>query len=814
MMFASLRIALVGPLPPPSGGMANQTRQLAERLAEGGAEVVMVPVNAAYRPSWVAKIKGVRAAFRLAAYVLRLWTVAAQVDLFHVMANSGWSWHLYAAPAIWIARMRGRAVIVNYRGGEADVFFKRQRWLVAPSLKRASTIIVPSAYLAEVFEKYGFSAQIVPNIIDLSRFSPAPQTAVPGPGPRILVARNLEAIYDNASALRAFAMVRRVHRGATLVIAGSGSALAALQQLAQQLGVAAAVQFTGRVENAAMAALYRASDIVLNPSLADNMPISVLEALACAVPVVSTRVGGIPALLQQDVTALLVAPGAPQAMADAVLSLLQTPARARRIAAAGCSFVQQFSWQEVAPRWLAQYRRALAMPERSWYTQAVAALLFPLHEKLKRHDSVSLRRQMAISQWWDQERIERLQLQRLRELLIHAQKHVPYYRDLFAQARFDPLQLHDVAQLARLPLLKKADISAQRDAFKSDVARSLARFNTGGSSGEPLVFYIGKERISHDVAAKWRATRWWDVDIGDKEVVVWGSPIELKAQDRVRAWRDKMLRSTLLPAFDMGAPRLDHFIEKIRKIRPKILFGYPSALSLIANHARTNNVTLNNLGIRVAFVTSERLYDEQRLQIGAAFGCRVANGYGGRDAGFIAHECPQGGLHITAEDVIVEIVDHDGHPVPRGELGAIVVTHLATRDFPFIRYATGDVGALARSSCPCGRGLPLLQRIEGRSTDFLVAQDGTVMHGLALVYILRDLPQIRAFKIIQESVTLTRVLLVALPLLDFAARQKIENQFKARLGAAVVIVIDDVADIAPEASGKFRYVISKVVPAA
>jgi phenylacetate-CoA ligase len=813
MMFAGLRIALVGPLPPPSGGMANQTRQLAMLLEADGASVQLVQVNPPYRPKIVAGIRGLRAVFRLMHYLRRLWSDISDVDLVHVMANSGWSWHLHAAPAIWIARIKGKPVIVNYRGGEANSFFSRRMRVVALSLRRADAIIVPSAYLASVFEKYGFATQIVPNIIDLSRFSPASADPSSGSGPLLLVARNLEAIYDNATALRAFAIIRQTYTDARLLIAGCGSERQQLEQLAQQLGLSSSVQFTGHLDNAAMASLIPACDLMLNPSLADNMPISVLEALACAVPVVSTNVGGIPALVQHDVTALLVAPADPQAMAQAALSLLQTPARARRIASAGLALVQQFSWDQVAPRLLGPYRNILKRPRRSFYTAAVSAWLFPLHEKLKHHDSVRIRHQMEQSQWWSAERLAQWQLERLRTLLREIGQHVPYYRDLYAGIGFDPAQLRTLADLAQLPLLGKAEISAHRDAFKSDLARDLMRFNTGGSSGEPLVFFIGKERVSHDVAAKWRATRWWGVDIGDPEVVVWGSPIELKAQDRLRFWRDKALRSTLLPAFEMSPAKLDGFIEQIRRLRPKMLFGYPSALSHIARHARTCGICMDDLGIRVAFVTSERLYDEQRQLIMQVFGCPVANGYGGRDAGFIAHECPQGGMHITAEDIIVEILDAHDQPVPPGTTGAIVVTHLATRAFPFIRYATGDVGALSADACPCGRGLPLLQRIEGRSTDFLVAHDGTVMHGLALVYILRDLPQVQAFKIIQESLTLTRVLLVAMPVLDTQARSMIEHQFKARLGAAVIIMINEVADIAAEKSGKFRYVVSKVVAA-
>ncbi len=815
MTFSTLRIALVGPLPPPAGGMANQTLQLSSLLEASGATVQLVPVNAPCWPAWAANIKGLRAALRLTNYLRRLWRAADQVDLFHVMANSGKSWHLFAAPAIWIARIRGKGIVVNYRGGEADRFFCQQRYLVALSLNRADAIIVPSCYLADVFARHGFCASIVPNIIDVDRFSAAvpgvPANVPSADAPLLLVARNLEAIYDNANALRAFAIIKVTLPQARLCIAGCGPERSMLEHLAMQLGVDSAVAFPGSIEHGAMAALYRSAALVLNPSLVDNMPNSVLEALACGVPIVSTDVGGIPALLQHDVTALLVAPGDPQAMAQAALALLLAPARARRIAAAGHAFVQQFGWPQVAPMLLAQYRRVLHQPlRRSRYCALVSKLLFPLHERIKGHASTALRLRMEQSQWHSPQQLRALQLERLHTLLAHAGKHVPYYRALFKRIGFDPSRLSTLNDLTRLPLLTKADIRANCDDFKSDIAQDLARFNTGGSSGEPLVFYIGKQRVSHDVAAKWRATRWWGVDIGDRELVVWGSPIELQAQDRLRAWRDRLFRTSLWPAFQMSQERLDQLLQRMRRSRPSMLFGYPSALSHIARHASAQRVALDDIGVRVAFVTAERLYDEQRAQIAATFGCPVANGYGGRDAGFIAHECPQGGMHITAEDIIVEIVDPQGNPVADGQPGAIVVTHLATGDFPFIRYATGDVGILDSAPCSCGRGLPLLKQIEGRSTDFIVAQDGTVMHGLALIYILRDLPQVQAFKIIQETLQQTRILIVATPALDAALCRTIEARFKARLGASVTIVIDEVLEIAAEASGKFRYVISKV----
>ena len=448
----------------------------------------------------------------------------------------------------------------------------------------------------------------------------------------------------------------------------------------------------------------------------------------------------------------------------------------------------------------------------SIYTSLISRALFPLHERIKKHDSVRVRKEMEISQWWDYKLLKEFQLSKLRHLLKYSQKHVPYYRKLFLETGFNPDHIQSISDLVQIPLLDKSIIRSNSEEIKSETAQDLDRFNTGGSSGEPLIFYIGKNRVSHDVAAKWRATRWWGVDIGDPEIVVWGSPIELNVQDNIRILRDRLFRTRLLPAFEMSEQKLDGFLGQIRAIRPKMLFGYPSALSHIAAHADAKNQNMKDLGIQVAFVTSERLYDEQRLQINRTFGCPVANGYGSRDAGFIAHECPQGGMHITAEDIIVEIVNPDGEILPLGESGEIVVTHLATEDFPFIRYRTGDIGVLDTNICSCGRGLPMLQEIQGRSTDFLTAQDGTIMHGLALVYILRDLPQISAFKIVQESLDLTTVYIVPKNRISQEIKENIMQGFKGRLGESVKISILEVAEISAEKSGKFRYVISKVTP--
>ncbi|KGJ96778.1 phenylacetate--CoA ligase family protein [Colwellia psychrerythraea] len=446
------------------------------------------------------------------------------------------------------------------------------------------------------------------------------------------------------------------------------------------------------------------------------------------------------------------------------------------------------------------------------YTTLVSKLLFPLHERLKKHDTVAIKKQLEKSQWLPKDKIIQAQSERLQQFLGNTLENVPYYKALFNELRLSPSDISSVDDLHKLPFLDKTTIRDNYTALKSCQAGVVSSFTTGGSSGTPLTFLLGNERVSHDVAEKWRATRWWDVDIGDKEIVAWGSPIELGAQDKVRIIRDKLFRSTLIPAFDMDENKLLGFIDQIQRIQPPMLFGYPSVFSLIAKLALTKKIDLTQLGIKVVFVTSERLYPYQREVIEKAFGAPVANGYGSRDAGFIAHQCPSGSMHISAEDLIVEIIDQDGKVVAEGEKGEIVVTHMATSDFPFIRYRTGDIAALDTKACACGRGLPVLKDIEGRTTDFVVAANGTMMHGLALIYILRELDGIEEFKIVQETKLHTRVEIVpaAGGSLSKELTETIITGFKTRLGDEVVIDVEIVTVIAAEKSGKFRYVISKV----
>jgi phenylacetate-CoA ligase len=429
----------------------------------------------------------------------------------------------------------------------------------------------------------------------------------------------------------------------------------------------------------------------------------------------------------------------------------------------------------------------------------VRNILFPLHEWAKKHSTLPMFKELERTQWLDRGALRELQEEKLRTMFRSAREHVPYYREL-----------PEVAGLVTLPLLNKAKIREHREHMRSDMAKGLVRSNTGGSTGEPLIFYIGKRRISADVAAKLRATNWWGVDIGDPEVVIWGAPVELNKQDRVREFRDRLFRTKLLSAFDMTEETMSAYLDFIRRLKPRHVFGYPSSIYLLCNYAKKKSIRLHDLGVKVVFCTAERLYDHQRELISEIFAAPVANGYGGRDAGFIAHECPQGRMHITNENMIVEVVDDMGKPAKVGEAGEVIVTHLESHDFPFIRYKTGDVGVLSDEQCPCGRGLTVLGSVEGRSTDFVVTPERKVLHGLSLIYKVRDTEGVEAFKIIQEDYDLVRLFLSVNGNFTPAHEAAIREDWGKRLGGNVRIEVEYRDKIAHEKSGKFRYVESKV----
>ncbi|WP_022948515.1 phenylacetate--CoA ligase family protein [Methylohalobius crimeensis] len=453
-------------------------------------------------------------------------------------------------------------------------------------------------------------------------------------------------------------------------------------------------------------------------------------------------------------------------------------------------------------------------------TAKASACILPsaLHRQIYRGHEFLLGRptfpylaELEKTQYLSRNQLEALQLQRLKQLLQSAEAHCPWHGQRMQAAGIDPKDL-TWDKFRQLPLMTKQDARQHgREIVWRHAPGGIFPYNTGGSTGEPLIFYFGRKRQAADAACRIRARRWWGVDVGDREAFLWGAPTELNRTDWIKSLRDRLCNQRLFNAFAMSPQHMDRYLDELERFRPKTLYGYASSLSLLAEHSERRGRIPDLSSLKVIYTTGEPLYPHQRELIGRIFNAPVANEYGARDAGLIALESPTGQMLINSEWILVEILDDRGNPVPEGELGEVVITNLASEVQPFIRYRTGDRARRSRESCRQARGLEVLDEVEGRSTDLIVRSDGTVMHALALIYVLRETPGVKQFKIVQTDFKHLLVLMVTEPRSwkqENATR--IQNKLKQRLGENTTITLKYTDYISPEKSGKYRYVVSQV----
>jgi phenylacetate-CoA ligase len=440
----------------------------------------------------------------------------------------------------------------------------------------------------------------------------------------------------------------------------------------------------------------------------------------------------------------------------------------------------------------------------------VKHVIYPLHEALLRRPTFRQVEELERSQWLPRREIEALQLQRLAALLRTAAAHSPWHAERIGAAGIDPYADLTWDAFRRLPTMTRADARENRDRIAwLGVPGGASLYNTGGSSGQPLSFYFGRSRQASDASGRIRARSWWGVDVGAREVYLWGAPVELSKTDRTKQLRDRAFNQLLLNAFEMSPARMDMYLDEIERFQPECIYGYASSVALLASHAAGRNRRPRLRRLRAVCTTGEPLYPHQRELIGSVFAAPLANEFGSRDIGFTAHESPAGQMLLLSEHVVLESLDDRGEPVPVGEIGEAVLTALCSEAQPFVRYRTGDMVRLGGDSCREGRGLHVIGEVIGRTTDFVVRADGTVMHALAVIYVLRAVDGVGEFKIIQHDLDKIEVLVVPDARWTPAAAEAIERGLQLRLGSDVRIETRLVDSIAPEASGKHRYVVSR-----
>ena len=422
--------------------------------------------------------------------------------------------------------------------------------------------------------------------------------------------------------------------------------------------------------------------------------------------------------------------------------------------------------------------------------------------------------EMEKSQYLSKTEIESIQLQRLQKMITHAYNNTTYYREVMNERGITPADIQSLSDIEKLPILTKAIIQKRTDdMIATNFSKSaLVKDSSGGSTGEPTVYYKDLARHNLRRADQIRHDRWTGWDIGKRKALIWGAQRDLKA---VQSFREHILATYIerqweLDAFEMSDAEMARFTEQLEKLQPSMILGYANALDLYATYLLKHNPN-HKIKLDGIVSSAETLTEDKRERIESALHCKVLNRYGSREVGLIASECKQQkGLHINAENILLELVDTKGFAVNQGN-GDIVVTDFWNFGMPLIRYRLGDVGRVAETECDCGRGLPLLGSVEGRTGDFFVTESGNKVHGEYFTHLFYELKQVKQFQMIQESIELVNLKIVeSAPQSDRNYLNNIVTKTKEMLGQSVNIEIDFVDEIKPTATGKLLFTISKV----
>ncbi len=421
-------------------------------------------------------------------------------------------------------------------------------------------------------------------------------------------------------------------------------------------------------------------------------------------------------------------------------------------------------------------------------------------------------KELEKTQWWPRDKILELQNQRLRQLIRHAYNNVPYYRRIFEERALKPDDIASSRDLAKLPILTKELIRKNSDQLmaRGFPAKEVVPGRTGGSTGEPLAFYSTREEQHNWAIANRRRTQnWWGYKIGDKRVEIMQRHPNTSVIEKLRQLFERRM---VFEAIGISQ-KLPFLVKKLEEFQPEFMVSYPSFIYLLARFMESQGKP--KFRLKAITTVSEQLYEFQKELFKKVFGCEVYSYYGSFEMHQIAVECSEhSGYHIAAESVIIEVVNDEGVPVSVGEEGRIIITNLHNCAMPFIRYDIGDVGLLSSEICPCGRGLPLLARIVGRTTDFLITRNGNKIPSIAIPWEFLASEGVEQFQIVQESYgdMIVKIVLTETYQKEHVDQlsDRIMDQFGSMVGDGMNVTVEFVDQIPATRDGKRRVVVSNL----
>lgn len=411
-------------------------------------------------------------------------------------------------------------------------------------------------------------------------------------------------------------------------------------------------------------------------------------------------------------------------------------------------------------------------------------------------------------QWQPLPEIEAYQVERLRALLCHAQENVPYYAALLRRAGVRAEEIHSLADFRRLPLLDKECVRQDPRAL---TARDWQRWKpvtrfTGGSTGQRLAVLIGKRAQEAHLADCYRHYHWAGWEMGQRGALFVHNLGGLADPERV-SYLHRPRRLLYLNARLLNEKTMGEMAAQLRRFRPVALLGAPSHIHLFARFLEETNTT--GIHPRVVFTTSETLYDFQRADSERILGARVSDFYGMAEHVASAGECEAGAYHLSLEYTLFEVLRPDGTPAGPGETGEVVGTNLENYAMPLIRYRTGDLAVVGDRPCPCGRSLPTLRQLSGRTVDLILTPDGmATFPGLGNT--VRELTTVKEFQVVQEAVDHFRVKVVGTAGYKLEEGERLGALLASRLGYPARVEVERVESLPRTERGKLRLVECRV----
>jgi phenylacetate-CoA ligase len=436
------------------------------------------------------------------------------------------------------------------------------------------------------------------------------------------------------------------------------------------------------------------------------------------------------------------------------------------------------------------------------------SVVFPLIVRKDRSRELAYARRYERMQFYSPEQLAEYRLDCLRELVAHAMRSCAFYRERFEEAGLDdPAEIRSLADLGRLPTLSKEAVRERWEELTvpDPSGAPLREKRTSGSTGVPLRIWVNEDGMQHKAALTWRHNAWAGYRVGDLVGLVWGDigePTSLKEKLR-RAFLDRV---EVLDSQKMDDTRMAAFTAAVRRRRIRTLVGHAQPLCAYAAYVLERGI--EDLPVRAVIPTAMVLHPGQRRLLEQAFSAEVFERYGSEETSIIASECSaHRGMHIAAEGLMVEFVK-EGRAAEPGEEGEIVVTDLVNYGMPLIRYEIGDVGVPAAEACPCGRGLPVLERVHGRVADSIVTPEGRMVSGISITDHIVEVEGIRQVQIVQESVDELVFRIVRDGRFSEGSEAALRGHCRRIFGDRMRVRCDYVDEIAMGPRGKYRLCVS------